>query len=173
MKILVFCLPFIFFQSNSQNIDYFLTKIPFNSNINILDTNGFHFTKNYSNSGSSWLIDSFPENVVFKAEMSYENPINPSQSYKIRIGKGGQIYSFTSSFGESVPPQWVNPNWIDSSFGGGNSFSPWVDEVWQVVCVDGNLNSPPDSCILYIKQSIFKNTRTNKTVLFTTSCRVL
>ena len=158
MKILVFCLSFIVIQSNSQNTDYFLTKIPFNSNINILDTNGFHFTKNYSNSGSSWLIDSFPENVVFKAEMSYENPINPSQSYKIRIGKGGQIYSFTSSFGESVPPQWVNPNWIDSSFGGGNSFSPWVDEVWQVVCVDGNLNSPPDSMYFIHQAGVYLKT---------------
>lgn len=152
MKIFVLLLSFIAFQSNSQDLDYLLTRMPFNSNISLLDSNGFNFTKNYTSSGSSWLIDSFPENVVFKAEMSYENFNNPSQSYKVRIGKGGQIYSLTSMFGESVPPQWVNPNWIDTSFGGGNSFSPWVDEVWQMVCVDGDLNSPPDS-MYFIHQS--------------------
>ena len=84
--------------------------------------------------------------------------IDESKGYVIRIGKGGQIYSFTSSFGESVPPQWVNPNWIDSSFGGGNSFSPWVDEVWQVVCVDGNLNSPPDSMYFIHQAGVYLKT---------------
>ena len=100
----------------------------------------------------------FLKSIVFQAEMTYDNSDNPSQSYKIRIGKGGQIYSFTSLFGESVPPQWVNPNWIDTSFGGGNSFSPWVDEVWQMVCVDGNLNNPPDSMYFIHQAGVYLKT---------------
>ena len=158
MKKIVFIILFFNFKSLCQDIDSLLTKMPFNSNVEMLDTNGFNFTKNYSNSASLWTIDSFPESIVFQAEMTYDNSDNPSQSYKIRIGKGGQIYSFTSLFGESVPPQWVNPNWIDTSFGGGNSFSPWVDEVWQMVCVDGNLNNPPDSMYFIHQAGVYLKT---------------
>ena len=39
-------LSLVVLKSNSQNLDYLLTKIPFNSNIGILDSNGFSFTKN-------------------------------------------------------------------------------------------------------------------------------
>ncbi|MGY8951725.1 MAG: hypothetical protein ACKVJW_08060, partial [Flavobacteriales bacterium] len=96
-------------------------------------------------SNSFWAIDSFSESSVFKAEMSYVSNIDTTKNYNIRIGKGGQLYSFRGNFGESVPPQWVHPNWVDSSYGGGTSYAPWVDEVWQMVCVDGTQHNPPDS----------------------------
>ena len=47
--------------------------MPFNSNVSVLDSVGFNFTRNYTNSNSFWAVDSFSENSVFKAEMSYFN----------------------------------------------------------------------------------------------------
>ena len=86
------------FQSNSQNSEYLLTKMPFNSDVGLLDTSGFNFTRNYTNSNSFWAIDSFSEITVFKAEMSYVNNIDTAENYNIRIGKGGQLYSFKGKF---------------------------------------------------------------------------
>jgi len=57
------------FQSKSQNSEYLLTQMPFNSDVGLLDSSGFDFTKNYTNSNSFWAIDSFSESTVFKAEM--------------------------------------------------------------------------------------------------------
>ena len=62
--------------------------MPFNSDIGLLDSSGFNFTKNYTNSNSFWAIDSFSESSVFKAEMSYVSNIDITKNYNIRIGKG-------------------------------------------------------------------------------------
>ena len=78
------------FYSKSQNPEYLLTKMPFNSNVGLLDTIGFNFTRTYTNSNSFWAVDSFSENSVFKAEMSYFNTNDTTENYNIRIGKDGQ-----------------------------------------------------------------------------------
>ena len=43
---------------------------------------------------------------------------NPNRSWALKIGKGGNIYSFVGPYGETVPRQ-------------NNAHSPWNDEVWQ------------------------------------------
>lgn len=128
----------------SQNIDSLLSNLYFDSSVGALDMAGFNFTDNYTASPSYWAL-SFPESAVFHAELEYINALDSTESYQIRIGKGGQLYSFRSTFGESVPPQWRHQNWVESSYGGGTSYAPWVDEVWQMVCVDGDLHVSPDS----------------------------
>ena len=79
----------------------------------------------YRPSGSLW-GPGLDERNVFHAEIRHEQ--NPRNSYALRIGKGGQLYSLRGAFGESVPP---------SSNG---RFSPWNDEVWQFVTVCETLN---------------------------------
>ncbi|MDG2152893.1 MAG: T9SS type A sorting domain-containing protein [Crocinitomicaceae bacterium] len=162
MKISQLCLlTFLFLfarNTEAQNTQQLLTKFYFESDLPILDSSGFEYSDVYSQSGSSWAIDSFPESVVFHNRMSYQNSINPNSSYDIRIGKGGQLYSFRGAFGESVPPQWVNPNWVQPSYGGGHSYAPWVDEVWQLVSVDGSIHNPPDSSYFIHQAGVYLKT---------------
>lgn len=145
-------MSFLSLKLSSQNLDAHLTKMPFNSSIGQLDSSEFTFTKNDASSASTCLIDSFSENLVFQAQMSYKNQSNPCLSYYIRIGKGGQIYSLFNDFGGSAPPQWGHPNCIDSSHGEGDSFSPWADEVWQIIGVDGEQNNHHTRCISFAKR---------------------
>ena len=162
MKIIQLCLlTFLFLfarNTEAQTPQELLTKFYFESDLPILDSTGFDYSDVYSQSGSSWAIDSFPESVVFQNQMSYQNSINPNTSYDIRIGKGGQLYSFRGVFGESVPPQWVNPNWVQPSYGGGHSYAPWVDEVWQLVSVDGSIHNPPDSSYFIHQAGVYLKT---------------
>jgi len=66
----------------------------------------FLLSETYSNSGSSWEID-WTEDLIFQTLLKYEDNNNPNQSYELRMGKGGLVYSFrTSGFGEALPPQW-------------------------------------------------------------------
>jgi len=146
------------FVTNAQNKDSLLCSNWFNSNLSNIDSNGFEFKKTYSVSPSIWAVDSFPENVVFNAQLSYINSQDTSQSYSIRIGKGGQLYSFRGIFGESVPPQWRPINWVQPSYGGGTSYAPWVDEVWQMVAVDGALNNTPDSSYFIHQAGVYLKT---------------
>ena len=162
MKISQLCLlTFLFLfarNAEAQTPQELLTKFYFESDLPILDSSGFEYSDTYTNSGSIWTVDSFPESVVFHNRMSYQNSINPNSSYDIRIGKGGQLYSFRGTFGESVPPQWVNPNWVQPSYGGGHSYAPWVDEVWQLVSVDGSIHNPPDSSYFIHQAGVYLKT---------------
>ena len=79
----------------------------------------------YSPSGSSW-AEEIDERTVFHEEMKHRQ--GKDNSFSLRIGKGGQIYSLRGPFGESIPP---------SSAG-----SPWNDEVWQFVAVCMRYNGP-------------------------------
>ena len=160
-KALFFIFLFGLFSINTvdaQNPQELLTKFYFQSDLPIVDSSGFDYSDVYSQSASSWTVDSFPESVVFHNQMSYQNSINPNTSYNIRIGKGGQLYSFRGAFGESVPPQWVNPNWVQPSYGGGHSYAPWVDEVWQLVSVDGSIHNPPDSSYFIHQAGVYLKT---------------
>lgn len=144
--------------SQAQNLDSLLATQYFDNGLTPLDTAGFSFSQTHTASPSFWAIDSFPESVVFQTQLTYSNPLDSNESYQIRIGKGGHLYSFRSSFGESVPPQWRPQNWTQPTYGGGTSYAPWVDEVWQMVCVDGNLNNPPDSSYFIHQSGVYLKT---------------
>ena len=60
------------------------------------------------------------EKDVFLVEMRHTD--DDDKSWTIRIGEGGNIYSFVGPFGESVPPQTENG-------------AAYIDDVWQNICV--------------------------------------
>ena len=95
------------------------------------------------------------EKLVFQIEMQHKQ--DADNSFKLRIGKGGQIYSLRGPFGESVPPSWR---------AAGSHVSPWNDEVWQFVAVCTKYNGVeatqiagdvPDSFLDRIKQSGYRD----------------
>ena len=120
----------------------------------------FNFTTNYSSSNSTWQLD-WDESHVFQSLMSYTDNSNTNQSFELRFGKGGQIYSLkmggvednnpnnngSLNFGEILPPQYRGSV---SEQGGGLADQPpsnpvkphhgnwaaWNDEVWQMVGSD-------------------------------------
>lgn len=73
----------------------------------------------YTQTGSSW-GEHLDEKVVFHQELKHIQ--DKDNSYTVRIGKGGQLYSLIGPFGESIPPQAIG--------------NPWNDEVWQFVAVN-------------------------------------
>jgi hypothetical protein len=66
------------------------------------------------------------EKDVFLAQMQHYDP-NTNRTWRARIGKGGNLYSFVGAFGEAMPPQ-------------NHELAPWIDEVWQMVAVDQSKN---------------------------------
>jgi hypothetical protein len=83
-------------------------------------------------SGSIW-NPGFDENDVYHGLLKHEQAGSASKSWEIRLGKGGQIYSIRSQFGEAIPPQ-------IQSYAPGSA--PWNDEVFQAVSVDTTKNTP-------------------------------
>jgi len=83
------------------------------------------FTTDYQASGSIW-GDSCNELDVYLARLKHSAGID--DSWDLRIGKGGQIYSFIGPYGEGVPPS-------------SKSTSRWNDEVWQPVSVSSEYNN--------------------------------
>jgi hypothetical protein len=77
----------------------------------------------YTPSDSLW-GKHLDERNVFNFELKHMQ--DEANSFTVRIGKGGQLYSLRGAFGESVPPQGVG--------------NPWNDEVWQFVAVCGKFN---------------------------------
>jgi len=143
----------------AQQTDSLIARVFFESNLGLLDTSDVMFTHTYTPSGSFWEVDSFPESVVFQAELHSLYAADSTQSYRIRVGKGGHLYSFIGeAFGESVPPQWRPNGWVQPTYGGGTSYAPWVDEVWQLVCVDGALHNPPDSSYFIHQAGVYLKT---------------
>ncbi|MBT3191572.1 MAG: hypothetical protein HN341_03350 [Verrucomicrobia bacterium] len=71
----------------------------------------------YTPSGSLW-TPGLDERNVFDLLIRHEQ--DEDNSFDLRLGKGGQIYSLRSSFGESVNPQKFEAHWNDG--------------VWQPVC---------------------------------------
>jgi len=80
-------------------------------------------TRDYTPSGSVW-AEGLDETQVFLAELAHTQTKN--DSFTLRVGRGGQIYSLRGVFGESLPPSWRDA---------GQHRSPWNDEVWQFVAV--------------------------------------
>jgi hypothetical protein len=80
---------------------------------------------------SRW-AEGVDEAPVFHAYLTHQS--SGERSWELRIGKGGQIYSIVSSFGEAMPPQGLNAR--------------FNDEVWQMVlfsndAVDYDLDKGP------------------------------
>ena len=76
-------------------------------------------SSDYSPSGSLWTeAPGLDERRVFDLLIRHEQ--DEDNSFDMRIGKGGQIYSLRGSFGESINPQKLEANWNDG--------------VWQPVC---------------------------------------
>ena len=69
------------------------------------ETSGFSFNQTFTPVSSYFQVFEgyFPETTIFQGKLTYTGP-TAGQSYEMRIGKGGQIYSLISDFGESVPP---------------------------------------------------------------------
>jgi hypothetical protein len=147
-----------FFDLSGQNRDSLLNQYMFDAGMEILDTGLFSMHEDYLPSGSYWAIDSFTEETVFHRAMLYEQESDSTASYALRIGKGGQMYSLRGVFGESVPPQYRPAPWVQATYGGGTSYAPWVDEVWQMVSVDGSLNNPPDSSYFIHQAGVYLKT---------------
>ena len=85
-------------------------------------------TRDFTPSGSIW-AEGLDEAQVFLAELAHRQ--GADDSFAVRVGKGGQIYSLRGPFGESVPPSWRDDR---------NDRSPWNDEVWQFVAVCSRYN---------------------------------
>lgn len=68
------------------------------------------------------------EKDLFLVEMSHNNTVNNNQSWALRIGKSGSVYSFRGAYGEAIPPQF-HRNGV------------FIDEVIQSVSVNLNKNA--------------------------------
>ena len=67
---------------------------------------------------SNWHPD-LDEKSVFHARLQHKSV--DERCWEIGIGKGGQMYSICSSFGEAMPPQ--------------SPHSQWMDEAWQFTTI--------------------------------------
>lgn len=128
---------------NEKICDFISTEVD-----SIIQSGGdFSFSEDYTNSGSSWEID-WSEELIFNSLLKYEDTDQPNQSYELRFGKGGQVYSFKGTgFGEAIPPQWrpsfdstgsntTDPGLSDPIKSHHGNWAPWNDEVWQFVGSD-------------------------------------
>jgi len=112
------------------------------------------FSSRFTPSGSLW-DERLNEKQVFQSETAHKQ--DADNSFQLRTGKGGQIYSLRGPFGESVPPSWRAAS---------SHISPWNDEVWQFVAVCTTYNGVeaslkagklPDETIARMKNSAFRS----------------
>ena len=83
------------------------------------------FTTEFQPSDSYWAPHCNEEDVYLAR---LRHIAGADDSWDLRLGKGGQIYSFIGPYGEGVPPS-------------SNEKSRWNDEVWQPVSVNTDLNN--------------------------------
>lgn len=88
-------------------------------------------THRFSPSKGPW-AKGLDERNVFHGSITHEQ--DAANSFELRVGVGGQIYSLVGPFGESVPPSWRAQG----------PTSPWNDEVWQFVAVCTRYNKVRD-----------------------------
>eukprot|EP00592_Proboscia_alata_P027970 CAMPEP_0194430460 /NCGR_PEP_ID=MMETSP0176-20130528/55548_1 /TAXON_ID=216777 /ORGANISM="Proboscia alata, Strain PI-D3" /LENGTH=137 /DNA_ID=CAMNT_0039244733 /DNA_START=132 /DNA_END=542 /DNA_ORIENTATION=+ len=67
----------------------------------------FSFNFRSTNKESGWdTTNADHEQKLFLLEMNHTTPDNnENRTWSLRIGKGGNIYSFVGPFGEAIPPQ--------------------------------------------------------------------
>lgn len=88
------------------------------------DSSQFEVSYEYKPEGypSKWL-PGLDESKVFHARLKHHSKTD--KWWDFGVGKGGQLYSMVSSFGEAIPPQ--------------NEVGRWTDEVWQLTSIQGRL----------------------------------
>lgn len=147
IKILLINIITLFYHcSYSQSNNEKLCSIFLPSNQIASQNGSLTFDTTYTPSESNWKID-WTESHVYHQLIKYSNS-NPNQSFELRLGKGGQIYSFKNDgFGEAIPPQWrpsfdkggnniTDPGLTDLIASSHGNWAPWNDEVWQLVGSD-------------------------------------
>jgi dienelactone hydrolase len=87
----------------------------------------FSLDRTYEESDTQWTASGLDPKDVWRNTLNHDSE-NPQQDWEIRIGKGGQIYSFRTAAGELMPPQ-------------EHAGAEWVDEVFQVVTVNTKTNN--------------------------------
>jgi hypothetical protein len=92
------------------------------------------FSNKFEPANSDWDKDC-NEQDVYLGHLKHEE--SKDNNWNIRIGKGGQIYSFIGPFGESIPPQ-RHPHLLRKGLANN---SMWMDEVWQMVAVNTEINN--------------------------------
>ncbi|MDW5290818.1 T9SS type A sorting domain-containing protein [Formosa sp. PL04] len=107
----------------------FYTHVPKVDYGNLFQQSGTtSFTTAYSPSNSYWIDPTAAdEEHVYLAKLQH-SAATAANSWELRIGKGGQMYSFKSAYGEGIPPQSIVR-------------STWMDEVWQPVCANTTLSN--------------------------------
>ncbi|MDW5290823.1 T9SS type A sorting domain-containing protein [Formosa sp. PL04] len=107
----------------------FYTHVPKVDYGNLFQQSGTtSFTTAYSPSNSYWIDPTAAdEEHVYLAKLQH-SAATAANSWELRIGKGGQMYSFKSAYGEGIPPQSIVR-------------STWMDEVWQAVSVNTTLSN--------------------------------
>ena len=103
----------------------------------LLYSGQFSYTQTYTPSGSAW-APGLDEREVFFASLKHAESLN--DSWEIRVGKGGQLYSIRGPFGESQAPQ-TQPD------------AHWVDEVFQLVASNRALNVNTPNHTYFIHQA--------------------
>ncbi|KAL7547612.1 hypothetical protein ACHAWF_010891 [Thalassiosira exigua] len=99
-------------------------------------TTSFSFDYPGENVESEWYEEFSPfEAQLFQAILSFDDP-SGDKSWSVRVGAGGNLYSHFAPdmWGESLPPQ------RHGTREDGKGKSPWVDEVYQSVSVNTELN---------------------------------
>lgn len=82
---------------------------------------GYNFNSRSYQTESDWYSNARGnEEYLFLTEMQHVDENTSSRDWSIKIGTGGNIYSFVGPFGESVPPQ--------TEYG-----AYWVEDVWQTI----------------------------------------
>jgi len=136
LGIFLFCISSATFASEAEEPDPLLGLFPdsgaptfFEKKSELVLERGFRAWER----NSDWHPD-LDEKTVYHCRMQHQSC--EERNWEIGIGKGGQIYSMTSSFGEAMPPQ--SPE------------APWMDEAWQMTTIYENLlgrdlpNDPPE-----------------------------
>jgi uncharacterized protein (TIGR03437 family) len=80
---------------------------------NLAYSGQLRFSEVYAASGSVW-APGLDEREVFFAGLQHAE--NSDNSWEVRLGKGGQLYSIRGPFGESQAPQSSDAHWMDQVF---------------------------------------------------------
>gem|GEM_PF-7068683 len=87
----------------------------------------FGYELQHTEEPTQWTAANLDPARVWRTTLSHNNE-NDDKDWQIRVGKAGQIYSFTTAAGELIPPQ-------------EHAGAEWIDEVFQVVTVNTKTNN--------------------------------
>lgn len=94
-------------------------------------SHSYEFNPSWPKSSNWDKGNKFFEKDVFLAEFGHTEA-NANRTWKVRVGKGGNIYSYVAEYGEAMPPQ-------------KHQDGPFQDEVWQQVATNLVLHDPDNA----------------------------